>query len=121
MKTILVVDDEFLIGDILGYALEDEGFMVVHASNGRKALEVFQRDRPSLIITDFMMPVMNGLEFTRALRARPDGTDIPIILMSGAQASIARDNGHLFSAVYDKPFSVNAIVENVIALIGPPE
>jgi len=60
MATILVVDDEYLIADILAYALEDEGFMVVTAGNGKKALEVLERERPSLIITDFMMPVMDG-------------------------------------------------------------
>ncbi|WP_256345401.1 PleD family two-component system response regulator, partial [Pseudomonas sp. F1002] len=68
MTTILVVDDEYLIADILGYALEDEGYMVVKASNGQKALEVLERERPALIITDFMMPVMDGQEFAEAVR-----------------------------------------------------
>ena len=52
MSTILVVDDEYLIADILSFALEDEGFMVVTASNGRKGLEVLDRERPALIITE---------------------------------------------------------------------
>ena len=71
MTTILVVDDEYLIADILSFALEDEGFMVVTASNGQKGLEVLDRERPALIITDFMMPVMDGLEFATAVRALP--------------------------------------------------
>ena len=62
MTTILIVDDEYLIADILGYAMEDEGYMVVKASNGRRGLEVLDRERPELVITDFMMPVMDGLE-----------------------------------------------------------
>ena len=83
MSTILVVDDEYLIADILSFALEDEGFMVVTASNGRKGLEVLDRERPALIITDFMMPVMDGLEFATAVRALPSAGQLPIILMSG--------------------------------------
>lgn len=121
MTTILVVDDEFLIADVLAFALEDEGYMVVRASNGRKGLDVFQRDRPALVITDFMMPVMNGLEFARAIRERADGATLPIILMSGAQAEIARQNGELFAAVFDKPFRVAEIVQAVTDLVGPPE
>lgn len=120
MTTILVVDDEFLIADVLAFALEDEGYMVVRASNGRKGLDVFQRDRPTLVITDFMMPVMNGLELARAIRDRADGSSPPIILMSGAQAEIARQNGDLFAAVFDKPFKVSDIVKTVVNLIGRP-
>lgn len=120
MTTILVVDDEFLIGDVLAFALEDEGFAVVRASNGRKALDVFQRDRPVLVITDFMMPVMNGLELAQAIRLRPEGATLPIILLSGAQAEIARRNGPLFSAVFDKPFRVAEVVACVIRLVGRP-
>ena len=55
MTTILIVDDEYLIADILGYAMEDEGYMVVKASNGRRGLEVLDRERPELVITDFMI------------------------------------------------------------------
>ncbi|WP_462382833.1 response regulator [Pseudomonas sp. Marseille-QA0892] len=118
MTTILIVDDEYLIADILGYALEDEGYMVAKASNGRKGLEVLDRERPELVITDFMMPVMDGLEFARAIRARPQSANLPIILMSGAQASIGRAEPALFSAVFDKPFQLDAVLATVRALVG---
>lgn len=121
MTTILVVDDEFLVADVLAFALEDEGFMVVRASNGRKALDILDRERPDLVITDFMMPVMNGLEFAEAIKCRYDGMCMPIILMSGAQADIARLNKHLFDAVFDKPFSVGEVVDKVINLVGRPD
>jgi DNA-binding response OmpR family regulator len=120
MTTILVVDDEFLVADILTFALEDEGFVVVRASNGRKGLDVFLRDHPSLVITDFMMPAMNGLELARAIRKQPEGESLPIILMSGAQAEIARQHGPLFAAVFDKPFNVGRLVEAVTGLVGHP-
>jgi len=118
MTTILVVDDEYLIADILSYALEDEGFMVVKASNGRKGLEVLDRERPALIITDFMMPVMDGLEFAKAVRALPSISHLPIILMSGAQAHIGMQRSDLFDVVLAKPFDIALIVAEVRKLLG---
>jgi len=113
MTTILVVDDEFLIADILAFALEDEGYMVVKASNGRRALDVFDRELPSLVITDFMMPVMNGRELAEALRERQGLQHLPIILMSGAQAHLGQESSELFDAVFQKPFNIADIVDTV--------
>jgi CheY-like chemotaxis protein len=117
MTTILVVDDEYLIADILSFALEDEGFMVVTASNGQKGLEVLDRERPALIITDFMMPVMDGLEFATAVRALPSANQLPIILMSGAQAHIGMQRSDLFDAVLPKPFNIDLMVAEVKKLL----
>ena len=120
MTTVLVVDDEFLIADILGLALEDEGYMVVHASNGKKALEVLARERAGLIITDFMMPAMNGLELALAIKSRPETAALPVILMSGAQSHIARDHPELFAAIFDKPFNIDDLIATVARLVGHP-
>lgn len=119
MSTILVVDDEYLIADILGFALEDEGFMVVKAGNGRKGLEVLERERTALIITDFMMPVMDGLEFATAVRALPSLNHLPIILVSGAQAHVGMERSDLFDAVLDKPFKIDLIIAEVRRLLTP--
>ncbi|WP_017476300.1 response regulator [Pseudomonas sp. PAMC 26793] len=118
MTTILVVDDEYLIADILGYALEDEGYMVVKASNGQKGLEVLERERPALIITDFMMPVMDGLEFAEAVRALPAVKHLPIILISGAQAHIGMERSDLFNAVLKKPFNIDLVIAQVHQLLA---
>ena len=118
MSTILVVDDEYLIADILSFALEDEGFMVVTASNGRKGLEILDRERPAVIITDFMMPVMDGLEFATAVRALPSASQLPIILMSGAQAHIGMQRSDLFDAVLAKPFDIDLIIAEVKKLLA---
>lgn len=118
MTTILVVDDEYLIADILGYALEDEGYMVVKASNGQKGLEVLERERPSLIITDFMMPIMDGMEFAEAVRALPSVNHLPIILISGAQAHIGMDRSDLFNRVLKKPFDIDLVVNEVRQLLA---
>jgi CheY-like chemotaxis protein len=120
MTTILVVDDEFLITDILVDALEEEGFRVLTASNGRKALEILGRETPALVVTDFMMPLMNGLELAQAIKANPDWAQIPVILLSGAQGAIARGYPNLFSGVYDKPFRIEAVVATIREIIGNP-
>lgn len=118
MTTILVVDDEYLIADILSFALEDEGFMVVKAGNGRKGLEVLERERPALIVTDFMMPVMDGQEFATAVRALPSVNHLPIILMSGAQAHIGMARSDLFDVVVPKPFDIDVIITEVKKLLA---
>ena len=118
MKTILIVDDEYLIADILGFALEDEGFLVEKASNGHKALDALKEKRVDLMITDYMMPVKNGLELAQAIREDPQLQDLPVILMSGAQASQGRDCPELFAAVFDKPFDMDRMIAKVRELLG---
>ncbi|MBV6288205.1 response regulator [Pseudomonas aegrilactucae] len=128
MSRILLVDDEYLISDILGFALEDAGYDVEKASNGKKALQLLKEDQTLLkenkvvlVITDYMMPVMNGEEL--ATQVRDDATlkHLPIILMSGAQADIGKDKPALFNEVVAKPFDLNAMVDTVRKLIGPPQ
>lgn len=116
MTTILIVDDEYLIADILGYTLEDEGYTVVKATSGAKALDELERYKPSLVITDYMMPLMNGVEFAMKVREM-EGDELPIILMSGAQSHIGRSSPQLFAAVFDKPFDTPKLIEKVKTLL----
>ncbi|MHC6226110.1 response regulator [Pseudomonas sp. X10] len=118
MNTILIVDDEYLIADILGFALEDEGYLVEKASNGKKALDVLNEKRVELVITDYMMPVLNGEELAREIREKLQMPDLPVILMSGAQASMGRTSPQLFAAVFDKPFDMDKMVAKVRELLG---
>lgn len=120
MSTVLVVDDEYVISDILELALQDEGYQVEKANNGLKALEVLDKTRVELLITDYMMPAMNGEELARKLRADPQFKALPIILMSGAQASIGRENPGLFDGVLDKPFDTEMLIAMVRRLVPPP-
>lgn len=120
MSTVLVVDDEYVISDILELALEDAGYQVEKASNGARALEMLEKTRVELLITDYMMPVMNGEELARNLRADPQFKALPIILMSGAQASIGRENPGLFDGVLDKPFDTEMLIAMVQQLLPPP-
>ncbi|QVM93485.1 response regulator [Pseudomonas entomophila] len=118
MNTILIVDDEYLIADILGFALEDQNFLVEKASNGSKALDALKEKRVDLVITDYMMPVLNGEELARAIRDELHLPDLPVILMSGAQASLGRVRPELFAAVFDKPFDMDRMIAKVRELLG---
>ncbi|KAB0488058.1 Response regulator receiver domain-containing protein [Pseudomonas reinekei] len=113
MTTILIIDDEYLIADILSFALEDEGFLTVTAGSGTRALEILDREKPDLIITDFMMPGLTGLEFAEAVKAKDDLKTIPIILMSGAQAHLGNARSDLFVSVLEKPFNIDLVVSKV--------
>lgn len=117
MNTILIVDDEYLIADILGFALEDEGFLVEKASNGHKALDALKEKRVELVITDYMMPLLNGEELARAIREELQLADLPVILMSGAQANQGHICPELFVAVFDKPFDMDRMIAKVRELL----
>ena len=118
MTTLLVVDDELLVADIVVFALEDEGYRVLRASSGTTALEQLAREAVSLVITDYMMPIMNGIELAEAIQAIGGPDAPPVILMSGAQAHVARQQSSLFAAVFDKPFRMAELVARIRGLIG---
>ena len=71
MRTILVVDDEWAIAEVLESLLSDEGYRVIIANNGRQALERLSEWPPDLIMLDFMMPVMDGRATLEALKGDP--------------------------------------------------
>lgn len=90
-KTILVVEDDADIREVLREVLEVEGFTVRTADNGKVGLETLEEiGRPCLILLDLMMPVMNGLEFLAALRARSTPRSPPVVIVS-AYSDIARE------------------------------
>jgi len=82
IQTILVVDDEQDILDLLSYTLEKEGFLVHTANTGKKALKVMEKTRPDLILLDVMMPEMDGVETCRLIREDPKNADIIIAFLS---------------------------------------
>ena len=116
MAVIVVAEDEFLLADMLTSYLEDEGHDVSSAPNGVGALELVRELRPALIITDFMMPLMTGLELAQAVRSDDDLTDTPIILVSGAQGSIGRAHPDAFNVVMDKPYNLDDLLSVIKSL-----
>jgi CheY-like chemotaxis protein len=86
---------------------------VVTASHGQDALDRIRARKPALVIADFMMPVMTGLELAQAIHADQEIADLPIILVSGAQGNIGRQHGDLFIEVLDKPYRNEHMLEVV--------
>lgn len=82
MAKILIVDDEPDILFVLRVTLEAAGFEVVEASDGEEALSVVRSERPDLVLTDLMMPVLDGHEVIRRLRADPVTASLPIVVVS---------------------------------------
>jgi CheY-like chemotaxis protein len=121
MALIAVVDDEFLLADLLASLLVGEGHEVMTAPHGRAALQMIRDRKPALVITDFMMPLMTGLELAQAMNADAELEDIPIILVSGAQGALAREeNDDLFAAIFDKPYDRKAMLKMVHELLETP-
>lgn len=117
MTTVLVVDDELAIAETLCDVLESVGHRALSAGNGREGLRVFEAENPDVIVSDVMMPQLDGREMVRAIRATERGRDVAIILMSAAR-EVARDGsiGHdLFLA---KPFDLDEFIGEVERLKG---
>ena len=118
MKTILVVDDELGSAEVLSLILEEEGYRAFNAVNGQLALIQARDVVPDLVIVDYMMPLMNGAEFTRALRADPQFANTRIILNSGLPEATIADQFDGYDAFLRKPFEVERLLELVEQFIG---
>jgi CheY-like chemotaxis protein len=117
MTTIVVVDDEALITDFLTFFLEDAGYIVHAARNGAEALELIGRVLPDVVITDYMMPAVSGLELARALKSSRRLAHIPVILSSAAQGATAREHPELFAALLDKPYPATRLLETLALVL----
>jgi len=116
--TVLVVEDEFGVADVVVTALEDEGYRVLVAANGRQGMERLADTKPDLIIADFMMPIMDGAAMGKAVRSNPDFADIPIIMTSAVSESAVKERFAEFQAFLRKPFRICELLETVERLIG---
>ena len=118
-RTVLVVDDDPVILRLLEVNFEMEGFVVRSAADGEEGLASAKANRPDVIVSDVMMPKMNGLELVRGLKADPDTAGIPVILLSAkAQASDVRDGMDAGADDYvTKPFEPLDLVDRVTKLL----
>jgi CheY-like chemotaxis protein len=122
MKTILIVDDEFGIVDVLSETLEAEGYRVVTAANGKQGLERIIEVRPNLVILDVMMPLLDGLEMLGRLRSDAAHRDLEVIVMSAAPPP--RGQEKLLSNVSGflrKPFELQDLLKMVRLLLDSDE
>jgi CheY-like chemotaxis protein len=118
-KTILIVDDEFGVLEVVEYILTDFGHTVTSALNGRDALARVEEKRPDLIILDFMMPIMDGGAFLQRLRANPAYRDISVILTSALPEETIRERCVGYQAFLRKPYKFENLLETMNRLLEP--
>ncbi len=121
-KTILVVDDEPPIRYMLDLKLCQAGFSVISASNGQEGYTLACKHRPDLVLSDYQMPVMDGLEFCKRLAADPETGGIPVVMLTARghkvpPAELARTNIKCF---LDKPFSTRHLIVQIKELLHLP-
>jgi CheY-like chemotaxis protein len=118
MVTILVVEDDIGISEVIKAILAYKGYDVIITENGHEALQYLERgDLPDLILSDVMMPVMDGRELCRRIRATPSYSSIPLVLMSAALGPSSLDNCD-YSAFISKPFEVSTLLSTLDRLLG---
>ena len=79
-ETILIVEDELPLVTLLRYNLEREGFAALDAQDGEEALNIAREQKPDLVLLDWMLPLMSGIEVCRQLRRNPQTREIPIVM-----------------------------------------
>jgi CheY-like chemotaxis protein len=111
-KTVLLVEDDLEIRDILQDVLEAEGFDVFPASNGKQALDFLTLNQPQhadLVILDLMMPMISGWQVLETMNKDPNLSEIPVMVLS----AVARDKPEGASAFLRKPFNIDAFCDAV--------
>jgi CheY-like chemotaxis protein len=110
---VLVVDDDPAIRGLVGDALRGEGYAVDLAAHGREALEAMRARRPSTVVLDLMMPVMDGFSFMEACHKERLCVDVPIVVISAVQDALRRVSEMPVHACMAKPFDLDDLVRTV--------
>ena len=117
MKRILIVDDDITLKTALIRYLQKRGYSVQDASSGAEALALFEQNPPDVVVSDVMMPGMDGMEFCRRLRATRSGQLVPFIFLSGRKELDDRIQGHQMGAddYLVKPFEPKELLAKIEA------
>ena len=121
-RTILIADDEPHLVHILAYNLTRAGAVVEIATNGQECVEIALRTRPDLIVSDYQMPVLDGLQASIQLRSNLATTHIPILMLTSrghrlTPAELALTN---IRAVMAKPFSIRQLLKSIEDILSKP-
>lgn len=111
----MVIDDDYGISNLLYMALTEHGYYVITAPNGSAALNTLNHCLlPSLILTDYSMPVLNGCQFIEQASALKYLEHVPILMMTGSNiADLKLPTTHNFKGVISKPFNLNQMLEMI--------
>ncbi|MDD5459313.1 MAG: response regulator [Phycisphaerae bacterium] len=114
-KKVLVVDDEIHIVHIVAIKLRNNGYEVTTAENGQQGFELACEEKPDIIITDFQMPILNGLEFVQKLRENDQTSEIPVVMLTARGFSIDDEQKKQLniSECLSKPFSPRELLMNI--------
>ncbi|MHC4459875.1 MAG: response regulator [Planctomycetota bacterium] len=114
-KKVLVVDDEIHIVHVAAIKLRNNDYDVITATNGAEAFELACAEKPDIIVTDFQMPVMTGLELVEKIRQKEETKDIPVILLTARSFAISKEQEQdlQISGCLSKPFSPKELLENI--------
>ncbi len=117
---LLVVEDDPALAKVLQMRLQIEGFEVEVAGDGAEAMTMIGKQRPDLVVCDLMMPVMDGLEVTRAIKGNPKLKAIPILILTALKS--AREMGELQKLGADvfatKPYNGKELTAQIRQLLG---
>ncbi len=114
-RKVLVVDDEIHIVHVVAIKLRNNGYEVITAGNGAEAFELVREEKPDIIVTDFQMPVMTGLELVEKLRRSEATKDIPVIMLTARGFAIEDEQKQdlQISEFVSKPFSPKELLRSI--------
>lgn len=119
MKRILVVDDEEHILELLEYNLEQEGYQALKADTGEKALDILEKEEIDLVILDWMLPGINGIDVLKKIRVSESYSQLPVILLTAKGDEISKVVGLEIGAddYLTKPFGVHELFARIKAVL----
>ena len=118
MRTVLIVEDEWAIADWLQVLLSENGYNVLSAGNGREALAILHRETPDLVLTDFMMPLVDGAGLIAAMQEKSATRDIPVVVVTSLLESVVRDRVVGYRAYLRKPFREAELIKVVQGIVA---
>ena len=116
MSTILVVDDEISIIEVLHDVLVDEGYDVMTANNGQEGWASLEEKRPDLVLCDVMMPIFHGRELCRRMTVHPLYCSIPLIFMTAVHKSFNQTECHNVATI-SKPFDIDEMLAMIAKFV----
>ncbi len=114
-KKVLVVDDEIHIIHVVAIKLRNNGYEVVSADNGVEAFELACKEKPDIIVTDYQMPAMTGLQLVEKLRQCDETKTVPVILLTARNFAVSKEQQEQLqiSGCISKPFSPRELLRNI--------